>query len=246
MGGISFGSNPFSSPLRYPNLYSLGSGFGFESASGVVRGSSETGCQDIQHHALVRCQGFEVGFGSPAENMKRKDSSAIRFPDHNPSEILLLALREYISQRNGILEEGWHVELKQSNGGIYATYCAPDGAKFDSVSEVASHLGLAPDVVTNEPKPGSSSLENFHLPRKRKQARFATTNGFTEGKEFLLHAYYKDFFSNSRRVEAVSTNDGNMINVSESGTMDNPDSGSQQSNVSFYLCSAWLTFIILF
>lgn len=244
MGGIALGGNLWGSLVRHPNLYHSGSGFGFENEYGVLSRSSEAGFQDIPH-TLRRCQGFGLGFGSLVGNMKSDDSSAFGFLHHNHSEIPLLALREYISQRNGVLEEGWHVELKQSNSGICATYCAPDGVKFDSMSGVASHLGLALDLKAGEQKAGRqgpSSQENFHFPRKRKKARIPVANGFSDSKEFLLHAYYKELMSNTGRVEAVAANNGNAVEASESETEDNTSFSSHHSNVSCFLSQSMLFF----
>ncbi|KAK4760318.1 hypothetical protein SAY87_005211 [Trapa incisa] len=232
LGSVSFGNNPFDSLVRYPNLYHSGSGFGSENASGILSRCSEAGFQDIEH-TLMRCRGVDVVFGSSLRYTKSDDISVSGFLHHNPSEIFLLALREYISQRNGVLEEGWHVELKQSNSGICATYCAPNGMEFDSMSGVASHLGLALDLKMNEQKAGrrgSSSHENFQLPKKRKAARLSAANGFTDGKEFLLHAYYKEFLSNTGRVDAVGANNGNVVKASEFGNEDDTRFSSYQSS----------------
>lgn len=53
-------------------------------------------------------------------------------------------LREFVSERHGVLEEGWRVELKHSMSSceLYAVYCAPDGKTFDSMFDVACYLGL--------------------------------------------------------------------------------------------------------
>ncbi|OWM71553.1 hypothetical protein CDL15_Pgr005740 [Punica granatum] len=231
LGDIPFGGHQLGSSVRHPNLYAK-RGLGFENAPGILSYNLEAGFGDTRHHALMKCKGFEVGFGCPVESMKSHDSSVLRFPHHNPSETFLLDLREHISQRHGILEEGWQVDLKQLNGGIHATYCAPGGEKFDSMSEVASHLGLAPDYKVSEPKAGSqgsSLLEKFHMPGKRKPARSTVTNGFNETKEFLLQAYYKEFLSNSQRIEANAGNNANAIKPSEAGAEDSTDFGSQQS-----------------
>lgn len=58
--------------------------------------------------------------------------------------VYLQALKDYISEKRGVLGDGWRVkfEYSESSCRTSAIYFAPDGARFDSMSEVARGLGL--------------------------------------------------------------------------------------------------------
>lgn len=60
--------------------------------------------------------------------------------------VYLQTLREYISERNGVLGEGWCVEFEycERSCKTSAVYIAPDGNKLKSMDDVACHLGLPP------------------------------------------------------------------------------------------------------
>jgi hypothetical protein len=56
----------------------------------------------------------------------------------SPNELVLQALRDFMFERHGVLEEGWRVELRPSmiSSDMYAIYCALNGKIFDYVYEV--------------------------------------------------------------------------------------------------------------
>ncbi|KZV43850.1 methyl-CpG-binding domain-containing protein 9 [Dorcoceras hygrometricum] len=69
--------------------------------------------------------------------------SALRCPQI-PNMLYLQTLRRYIVERKGVLGEGWHVEFDFCNRRFRtsAVYVAPDGRRFKSMEDVASHLGI--------------------------------------------------------------------------------------------------------
>ncbi|GFQ05932.1 methyl-cpg-binding domain-containing protein 9 [Phtheirospermum japonicum] len=76
----------------------------------------------------------------------RANQSAPPFevPPKSPNMLYLQTLREYIAERSGVLGEGWRVEFEFCNIRFKtsAAYIAPDGIRFKSMEDVASHLGL--------------------------------------------------------------------------------------------------------
>ncbi|XP_073306881.1 methyl-CpG-binding domain-containing protein 9 isoform X1 [Primulina huaijiensis] len=61
-----------------------------------------------------------------------------------PNMLYLQILRRYVTERKGDLGEGWHVEFDFCNRRFRtsAIYVAPDGRRFKSMEDVASHLGI--------------------------------------------------------------------------------------------------------
>lgn len=230
-GDNSSGGNPFGAPVRCSSYAHAGNGCHFENAAGVVTETLGAGVRDIEHHPLMQCGNFEVDLGFPVIHLKSSNNTVIRLSSGNPKEFLLQTLREYISQWHGVLDDGWYVEFKESfNGcGTYVWYCAPGGLKFDTMSEVASYLGLTSNHKLVEPKlnsEGSTVLERFHLPRKRKSSK-SVINGFAESRGYLTHAHHKEFISDSQTMEVVSSN-GNTLKAAEARSEENFGSEYQQ------------------
>ncbi|KAK7381383.1 hypothetical protein VNO78_34033 [Psophocarpus tetragonolobus] len=180
-----------------------GNAIGFQKASGVVTHAVRVGFEDILNHTQSITRSFEE------------------------------ALRDFISERRGVLEEGWRVEFRQSvsNSELYAVYCAPDGKIFDSVYEVACYLGLTSGYNSIESElRNERSLPSLGGPlsRKRKSARTAVANGFMEKRGALMNSNYKDPPSDGLSVECASAR-GNIPKPSEIGSKEDGHSCPQQS-----------------
>ncbi|KAL4653492.1 hypothetical protein ACB092_01G307500 [Castanea dentata] len=239
-GDNSFGRNPFGAPVTLSNFLHAGNGFGFQKASGVLTHTVKLGFEDILQHSQSTNRKYEeVDLGFPLGRCKSSNNTVIRRPSPNPSEIFLKALRDFVSERHGVLEEGWRVEFRRSMGNceLCAVYCAPDGKIFDSVYEVACYLGLKPNFNTLEPEvrsEGSQAMSGrSHLSRKRKSSRISIANGFAENKEILISDNHKELSSNGLTMEVCSNTVGNNVKVTETGTEENAYSGSQQSKDGF-------------
>ncbi|CAL9014589.1 unnamed protein product [Prunus brigantina] len=226
-GGNSFGGNPFGAPVTYSNFLYPGNGFGLEKASSVMTHTVKVGFEDILHHTQTMGGSFEeVDLRFPLGKHRSSNNASIRIPSRSPSEIFLQALKDFVSERHGVLEEGWHVEFKESVGNCepYLVYRAPNGKTFDSVYEVAYYLGLMPNcnsVGSEIRREGSlSNTEKTYLPRKRK-SRLLYTNGLAENKELS---------SNGLSMEASACGLGNNVKLTEVGAEENGCIGSQQNN----------------
>ncbi|OMO80724.1 hypothetical protein CCACVL1_12795 [Corchorus capsularis] len=231
-GDNSFVGNGFGAPLTYSNFLYAGNGFGFHKSSGIMTHAVKVGFEDILCHTRTRDRSFDaVDLGFPLGGLS-SNNTAIRFPSRNPSDILLQALREYVSARHGVLEEGWRVELKHSMSSceLYAVYCAPDGKTFDSVLDVACHLGLMPNYNSMDAEiklEGASLQERLHLPKKRKSTRFSVPNGFPENKESLISGHCKELLYNGQSVEN-GVNKFGLMKVTEAMHNEKDSSQSEQ------------------
>lgn len=212
-----------------------------EKASGITTHTVKVGFEDRLHHTKTMGGSFEeVDMRFSLGKHRSSNDTAIRIPSRNPSEIVLQALRDFVSERRGVLEEGWHVEFKQSIGSCepYVVYCAPNGKTFDSIFEVAYYLGLMSNCNSVEPEirqEGSvSNTERAYLPRKRK-SRLIYANGLAENKETNLSGHCRELSSNGLCMEASASGIGNNVKLTEAGAEENGCIGSQQNNVSLYV-----------
>ncbi|XP_024180361.1 methyl-CpG-binding domain-containing protein 9 [Rosa chinensis] len=220
-GGNSFGGNPFGAPVTYSNFLYSGNGFGLPKASGNLTHAVKY--EDTLHHTETANGRFEeVDLSFPAGRHRSSNNTAIRLSSPNSNEIILKALRDFVSERHGVLEEGWRVEFKQSidSSEPYIVYCAPNGKKFDSLSEVSYYLGLTSgnSVGSELRREGSLSMtEKTYQPRKRK-SRTLCANGLTEKKESSISGYCKKLSSHGPSAEVSALGFVNNGELSEAGS----------------------------
>lgn len=229
LGDNYFGASPFGAPLTYSNFYN-GNATGFQKASGGLTHA------DILNHTQSITRKFEeVCTDFPLRIRSSSNNTAIIIPSRSPNEIFLQALRDFISERRGVLEEGWRVEFRQSvsSSELYAVYCAPDGKIFDSVYEVACYLGLMSGFNTVESEiRNERSLVSLSgsLSRKKKSTRSPVVNGFVEKRGTMMNSNCKDPSSEGLNVECASTR-GNVVKPYESGRKEDGHSFPQQFEV---------------
>ena len=124
--------------VTHSNLLHVGNGFGFRKASGIVR-HVRSCVEDILHNGHSFAGSFkEVELHPVLGKLRNSNHTGTRQAPQNPSEMYLQALREFICERHGVLEEGWCVE----------SIHAPDGKTFDSMHDVACYLGLTSRPIT--------------------------------------------------------------------------------------------------
>ncbi|PWA90946.1 bromodomain-containing protein [Artemisia annua] len=101
--------------------------------------------------------------------------------------VYLQALKDYISEKRGVLGDGWRVkfEFSESNYKTSAIYFAPDGTRFDSMSEVAHYLGLI-SFETEDKNSGIILLQKGSHSSKRTKDKKA--NNLKEHKSMLRNA----------------------------------------------------------
>ncbi|KAK9741343.1 hypothetical protein RND81_03G098900 [Saponaria officinalis] len=185
--------------LLRSNSMSSGNRFGPQKASSIGKNIVKLDFQDVLPNSWSMGRSYEdVGHGSQLGRI-RSSNTAFRVPSLNPGEVLQ-SLREFVSERHGMLEEGWRVEFRQSKKGYetYAVYCAPNGKIFETMSDVASYLGLASSNNAMEPdlrnEDGSALRRNgLHLPKRRKLTKLPTGGEFTESKDILASRFSNGF-----------------------------------------------------
>lgn len=204
-GDNSFGGNAFGAPVTYSNFLFAGNGFGSQKASGVMTRSVKVGFEDVfSSHAMDRS--FEdVNLGFPLGRLRSGANTAIRFSSRNPNEIFLQDLRELISERHGVLEKDWRVELKQS---------------LNSYKLMSNHGPIETEIRTE-----GSIEERLHLPKKRKSNKFQA-NGFSGNKESWISGNCKELSSNGQSMGTCAVKPGNLVKATESGMVGNGGTGS--------------------
>ncbi|CAN6803841.1 unnamed protein product [Brassica oleracea] len=163
-------------------------------------------------------------------------SFPIRFPSVDPSELLLHNLRHFISERHGVLEDGWHVEFKQplNDYHLCAVYCAPNGNTFSSIQDVACYLGLAVNdnysCMDAEIRNGSSLLqEKLHMSKRRKTSRWPN-NGFPEQKGSSRTAQRRRFPFCGQTRTTFDVSPGTLFQAGESLSSENNGCGCEEAN----------------
>lgn len=235
-GDNSFGGNSFGAPETHSNFWYAGNGFGFLKASGILTHAVKLGLDDVLHHTDSCFEEVDLGF--PLGRLRSSNNTNFRLPPKEPSEVFLQGLKEFISERHGILDEGWQVELKQSVRTCeqYPVYHAPDGRIFESMSEVAVYLGLMSNcnsVDSELRSDGSASLKKrLHLPKRRKSTRLSIASCSAENKDALLTDLCKDISSDIQSMELCASTLGNSVKVTEAAPEENGCTGLQQHNVS--------------
>lgn len=91
--------------------------------------------------------------------------------------VYLQALKDYITEKRGVLGDGWRVkfEYSESNCKTSAIYFAPDGTRFDSMSEVAHYLGLSTYNSIEAEDKGSGVIilqKGSHSTKRTKEKKF--------------------------------------------------------------------------
>ncbi|XP_073130076.1 methyl-CpG-binding domain-containing protein 9 [Henckelia pumila] len=98
-----------------------------------------------------------------------------------PNMMYLQTLRRYITERKGVLGEGWRVEFDfcDRRYRTSAAYVAPDGRRFKSLEDVASHLGIPLSYIKAAQKESSgfASSRNCREPELNIQKLVFSGNG---------------------------------------------------------------------
>lgn len=191
------------------------------------------GLEDVLQQNQVIGRSLDVDLGCPLGSCRSSRGTSVKLSSQNTSEVFLQALREFISERNGVLEEGWCVEIKQSvdSSELYAIYRAPDGKTFGSVYEVACHLGLMSSMQPKARRQGSSHLSGkSYIPKRRKPTKFSVANGFVDNNETLINDRCKGVLCDRQSPSGVTV--VNLENSEEAVAEENGGSISSQCYVS--------------
>lgn len=185
----SFTGNAFDGPVTCSNLLNLRIGSDLHRACDF---------EDLHHRSLH--------FGSTVkERFLFKDNTYQKVLPLTPNEIFLQSLREFIFEKQGVLGEGWHVEFLYCPKRLktFAVYCAPDGNRFESVFDVACHLGL----MMNKSDGINSVKKGLNLRRRRKEpSRLSRANNVMKLSQENLRDSYTQVCSSENILEVITEN----------------------------------------
>lgn len=189
--GIPFFGRSLNAPEKTSNMSYRENGFNLLKAShGLtpIQSSFEDIMQQRLHKTLKG-----VDFSSPLNGgIWPSNGTPQNFSTQNQHEVYLQALRDYIHAKRGLLGDGWRVEFVycMSRCKTFPVYHAPDGSRFESMTDVAGHLGLLTNyhsLETEERSDGLASLQKrLHLDDRRKEfSRPSRANNYRQNPNIL-------------------------------------------------------------
>ncbi|EOA29709.1 hypothetical protein CARUB_v10012794mg [Capsella rubella] len=238
-------SSCMGSSIDYPMMDSSfpnsARGYASIEASGLIARNPQMNMDALGSHNL------SLGFPLSLNN----SSFPVRFPSLDPSELFLQNLRHFISERHGVLEDGWRVEFKQplNSYQLCAVYCAPNGKTFSSIQDVACYLGLAVNgnysCMDAEIRNESALLqERLHMPKRRKTSRWPN-NGFPEQKGSAVSAQLRRFPFNGQTMSSFAIKSGTHFQAGDSISSGNNGCGCEDANISNGLPMQFEDFFVL-
>nr|DAD30971.1 TPA_asm: hypothetical protein HUJ06_009822 [Nelumbo nucifera] len=214
---------PSSALATYSNLWHASNGFDLPKESGMMTGTMNSSSKEVTHHGLSTPRSSEET--DLSSKLKGKlwsyNNVTLRLPSQNIREMFLQSLREFILHKKGVLEEGWHVEFKQCMGkcDAFAVYCAPDGKKFESMLDVACHLGLVSNISSMEVEDRSDGFasvpKGLNLRRKKELARLSGLNSFTGNQEPSRNGCGREPSSDNEVVKISACDLGSNMRITE-------------------------------
>ncbi|XP_052173184.1 methyl-CpG-binding domain-containing protein 9-like [Diospyros lotus] len=186
---ISFISHSLSAPVTTSNFWYLEDGFNILKASHDVPQVPKLGFGDMVQCRLDRTSKVADFSTTCKEGLWPSYCTPLNYLPQSQSEVYLQALREYVHEKHGLLGDGWHVEFFYCKKGCktIAVYCAPDGSRFESMPDVARHLGLPTSnhslEIEDRSERFSSPQKGLNSNRRRKDlSRLSRANNHKEGQ----------------------------------------------------------------
>lgn len=163
----------FNIPVAYSHLQHIGSG-------SYVQKTSEYATKDAitmyevplhcrwNHDRMPRETDMSLKTGATHQSSHNEPP---KLPPSSASYLYLQALKDFVSERRGVLGDGWHVEFDYCpvRCKTSAIYCAPDGRRFESMSSVADCLGLVPSGHALEEDNSGNGVSPVKKGNKRKE-----------------------------------------------------------------------------
>ncbi|XP_043704341.1 methyl-CpG-binding domain-containing protein 9-like isoform X2 [Telopea speciosissima] len=220
----SFTGIPCIAQTTNSNSWPMENGFDKQKESGAVTHTVNSSPKDVVYHSVNMSRSWEeVDLNCSLKGiLGSNNNTAVTVSHQNPSEMFLQALRDYIFERQGVLAEGWHVEFNPRAGRCDAVevYCSPDGKRFESMADVACHLGLLSNrnsIDTEDRSDGYATVQKglYNRRRRKESARLSRTSSFTENQEPLKSSYGREPSSDVEVMETPSCILGNGVRVTE-------------------------------
>lgn len=178
IGHSSFSAHPINLFQAFSNMSSPEKRYHLPKASQIPAdiGNSAKG-DAVNQSGLSDTNSYKNGPGSTGEVLLQgcHSTSTNNLPQ-SPNDIYLQSLGEYVAERKGVLGEGWRVEFEFCNKRLktFSVYIAPNGTRFESMSDVVEHLGLPANshsLQSENAENGDVPMQNgSHLYQRRKES----------------------------------------------------------------------------
>ncbi|XP_027096888.2 methyl-CpG-binding domain-containing protein 9 isoform X1 [Coffea arabica] len=178
IGHSSYSARPINLFSAFSNMLPPEKRYHLQKAPQIPADIGKSGTGDLVNHGgLSDTNSNRNSPGFTCEGiLQGSHSTSTNYLPQSPNDIYLQSLREYVAEKKGVLGEGWRVEFEFCDKRLktFAVYIAPKGSRFESISDVAEHLGLP----SNSHLPQSENAENglvplqngSHLYQRRKES----------------------------------------------------------------------------
>lgn len=198
---------PFGRSLNAPetssNMFYMENGFSLLKASRDWT-PSQPSFEDIVKQRLHKTL-KGVDFSSPLNGgIWPSHGTPLNFNVQHQGEVYLRALKDYIHTKQGRLGDGWLVEFVycKIRCKTFPVYRAPDGNRFESMVDVAGHLGLLTNYRSLEIEDRSDGLaslqKKMHLDGRRKEFLRSSRANFRQNHNILVSSSAAGISSGSK------------------------------------------------
>lgn len=165
--------HPFNIPVAYSQFQHIGSSIHVHQASQYATKDAMSLCEVPLH-----CRWNHNGMPSDTDmrfmtgaRLQSSHYEPQKLPPTSANYLYLQDLKDFVTERRGVLGDGWHVEFHYCpvRCKTSAIYCAPDGRKFESMSSVADCLGLVPSGHALEDDNRGNGVPPGQKSHKRKE-----------------------------------------------------------------------------
>lgn len=198
---------PFGRSLNAPetssNMFYMENGFSLLKASRDWT-PSQPSFEDIVKQRLHKTL-KGVDFSSPLNGgIWPSHGTPLNFNVQHQGEVYLQALKDYIHTKQGRLGDGWLVEFVycKIRCKTFPVYRAPDGNRFESMADVAGHLGLLTNyhsLEIDDRSDGLASLQKkLHLDGRRKEFLRSSRANYRQNHNILVSSSAAGISSGSK------------------------------------------------
>ncbi|KAL3501199.1 hypothetical protein ACH5RR_035648 [Cinchona calisaya] len=210
IGNSSFSSRPISLFPEFSNMSSPEKRYHLSKAPQISTDMSKSGTSSIvNQRGFYNTSSNKNGQGSTSEGiLEGSHTTSTNCIPRSPNDIYLQSLRDYVAERKGGLDNGWRVEFEFCNKRLktFAIYISPSGSRFESMSDVAEHLGLPSNSHQSENADnGYIPLHNgSHLYQRRKEHSGAMQASNSQQQQSIPKGS-SSLRASSSNVESVDT-----------------------------------------
>ncbi|CAI9092896.1 OLC1v1028255C2 [Oldenlandia corymbosa var. corymbosa] len=209
-------NSPFSARSLFPafqHIFSSERSYDLLKAPRTSTDIVNSGYSDIMNQrGLPNTSSNDIVKGATPEGLQGTHTTPTDRHSQIPIGIYLEGLREYIAERKGVLPDGWNVEFEFCDKRLKtcAIYIAPDGNRFESMSDVAQHLGLpnSHPLRSESAENGFGAVQNASYSSQRKES---------SGPRNANNSCQRQNLSRTSSSPRVSTLDVESLNTCQEG-----------------------------